>query len=272
MNLLLKDIIKTTHRYNFHTHTQFCDGKDTMEAISASASRQGFLHLGFTPHSPVCCQSPCNMHKDSVQPYLDEASRLKEMHEPDMRVYTSMEIDYLGCDFGPHIDYFQKLPLDYRLASVHFVPNQNGVLIDCDGSYKRFIANLREGFNGDLRYVVEKYFEQVLTMIETGGFDMLGHLDKIAQNASKADPGIEDCGWYEALIDDVISQTRYKGLIIEINTKYLNEKDRFFPALRWWDKLEGYDAVAVNSDAHYAEKITAGREEAFAKLKNSCKN
>lgn len=261
-----KEILTSTTLYNFHTHTQFCDGKDTMESMAASAWNGGLLHLGFTPHAPIACESPCNMRKESVKPYLNECNRLKELYACKINIYSSMEIDYLSRNFGPHIDYFQNLPLDYRLASVHFVNNQDGIFIDCDGSAERFIKNLKYGFRGDLRYVVEKYFEQVLTMIELGGFEMLGHLDKIAQNAVVADPDIESCRWYEALVNEVIEHACDAGIIIEINTKYIKEKGRFFPHERWWNKLNGYNAVAINSDAHYAEKISCGRKEAIIQL------
>ncbi|MDE6077773.1 MAG: hypothetical protein K2G29_08580, partial [Muribaculaceae bacterium] len=57
----LRRVVATTDSYNFHTHGQFCDGRDTMEAMAKAASDAGLLHLGFTPHSPVPIKSPCNM-------------------------------------------------------------------------------------------------------------------------------------------------------------------------------------------------------------------
>lgn len=100
------------------------------------------------------------------------SARLRDcgsIHTPGMEILRSFEIDYFGPDFGPHIDYFQNLDLDFRLGSVHFVPNQDGVLLDCDGSVDRFKRYLKDGYAGDLRYVVERYFEQVLGMLERGG-------------------------------------------------------------------------------------------------------
>ncbi len=257
-----------TDAYNLHTHTQFCDGRDTMDAMAKAAAECGLEVLGFTPHSPVPIESPCNMDKDRTEEYYGETERLKEEYAGKMKVLRSFEIDYLGPDYGPHIDWFQKQPLDYRLGSVHFVPNQDGVLLDCDGRFERFNRYLKDGYAGDLRYVVEKYFEQVLMMIERGGFDLLGHFDKIAGNASQAAPGIEDESWYEALVDDVISKAASSGLTVEINTKAYKDKARFYPAERWWRKLiDSGVAIAVDSDAHYASKIIAGREEALSALR-----
>lgn len=263
------EILSKTDRYNLHSHTQFCDGHASMRQMAEAASQAGMLHYGFSPHSPICVDSPCNMKSSDVAAYLEEKQRLSDDSSILPKLYAAMEIDFISPDFGPHIDYFQNIPLDYRIGSVHFVPNQDGISIDCDGSPQRFLRNLKEGFQNDLRYVVETYFVQLLTMIERGGFDILGHLDKIAQNAVEVDPEIESNPWYEALIDDAIRLSADRGIIVEINTKYINEKGRFFPHERWWNKLAQSGAhIAVNSDAHWPDKINEGRRQAFELLNN----
>lgn len=258
------ELIKNTDKYNFHSHTQFCDGRASMVEMAEAAAADGFDIWGFSPHSPLSQSEPCNMKFEDMKAYLAEASRLKDVYDGKMKILTSLEIDYMSPDFGPHIDYFQNLPLDYRLGSVHFVPNQEGVWLDCDGKFERFAEYLKNDYHGDLRYVTEKYFEHVIRMLERGGFEILGHFDKIAGNAALADPEIENRGWYEALVDDVISHAQTAGVIVEINTKSLADKKRYFPALRWWDKLKAAKLpIVFNSDAHYPDKVNAGRREAI---------
>lgn len=257
-------ILPDSNLYNLHSHTQFCDGRASMQLMAEAAAAEGMELYGFSPHSPISVESPCNMSRSDVPIYLDEALRITDFYQGRMQVLTGMEIDFLSPDWGPHIDYFQSLPLEYRIGSVHFVPTRDGIPVDCDGRFERFARNLHDVYNDDLRYVVEKYFEQVLTMIERGGFDILGHLDKIAANAAKADPDIETTGWYAALIDDVINHAASTGLIIEINTKSYNDTKRFFPALQWWTRLlHSRVLIVVNSDAHYPDKVNAGRSEAL---------
>ena len=41
-------MIKTS----FHTHTTFCDGKNTPEEMVVAAIEKGFVALGFSTHSP----------------------------------------------------------------------------------------------------------------------------------------------------------------------------------------------------------------------------
>lgn len=265
---LITDITVSTDRYNLHSHTQFCDGHAPMEEMARAAAGCGMLHYGFSPHSPIILDSPCNMRSEDVSAYVEEIDRLRSLPEELPQMYAAMEVDFVSADFGPHIDLFQRMPLDYRIGSVHFVPNQDGIPVDCDGSSERFLRYLKDAFGGDLRYVVEKYFEQVLTMLERGGFDMLGHFDKIVQNAVVADPEIEDYGWYEALIDDVVSHAASSGVVVEVNTKYINDKGRFFPHERWWKKLKDAAVpIAVNSDAHWPDKIEEGRAVALEGLR-----
>lgn len=281
----LKSLISETSKYNLHSHTEFCDGRAPMSVMAQAAFAESMEVWGFSPHSPLPVRggagdgpiadcfpkpSPCNMKDRDVKSYLLNATRIKEEYDSNMKVLTSMEIDWLCSDWGAHIDFFQKIPLDYRISSVHFVPNQQGYYIDCDGNAESFRKNLNLYYNNDLRYVVERYFEQVLTMIERGGFEVLGHFDKIASNASSIDPEIENQLWFGSLVRDVISHARGAGLIVEINTKSYADKDRFFPDERWWGELfvpgSALLSVAINSDAHYPDKVNAGRQAALDKM------
>lgn len=265
--MTVKEIISSTRKYNLHSHTQYCDGHAPMEEMALAAKKAGMNHLGFSPHSPIPFASPCNMQREMTQPYLDEVNRLRTLWPSGPSLYAAMEIDFISPDFGPHVDWIQRLPLDYRIGSVHFVPNQDGIPIDCDGNAQRFMRNLHDGYRDDIRYVVEKFYEQTLIMMERGGFDILGHFDKIAQNVIHADPEIESQHWYESLIDDVVTLAAANDVIVEINTKYINDKERFFPHRRWWKKLKDAKVnLAVNSDAHWPEKIAEGRTLAFSFL------
>ncbi len=268
----LKSIIETTDRYNFHSHTQFCDGRAPMHLMAEEACRQGFLHWGFSPHSPINVVSSCNMPQESVTQYLEEVKRLRDIYGDSMHLYASMEIDYISPSWGPSSDLFQSYPLDYRIGSVHFVPTRDGEWIDCDGNFERFSNNMRTKFADDIRYVVETFFTQSIKMVELGGFDIIGHLDKIAHNASRYSPGIENQSWYIALTKHLIDVISQSDIIAEVNTKALPEYDRLFPSKPILQQLINLNIpIVVNSDAHYPDKVDYGRKEALeiiASIKN----
>ena len=253
--------------YNLHGHTQYCDGRATMEEFASAAAVAGMSHYGFSPHSPLPISSPCNMAAGDVKEYLQEVENLHKRYEGRVEILASMEIDYLGKEWGPSYDYFQSLPLDYRIGSVHFITNQDGEYIDVDGSAERFARYLKQYFRNDLRYVVETFYSQSLQMVDRGGFDIIGHFDKIAYNASTVEPDIEHTDWYRALVTELIDNIIAKGIAVEINTKAYAANHRFFPSPVLWPRIVSSGIpIVVNSDAHYPERINASRQDAFELL------
>lgn len=277
MTFDLKDVIASTRAYNFHSHTQFCDGRATMAQMASAAVAAGFRHYGFTPHSPVPVQSGCNMDAGRVGEYIREFRRLREAMAADINLYLSMEIDFLDT-WGAFHPYFDTLPLDYRLSSVHFIPSlaEPGTEVDVDGRPARFMAKMAEHFDGDIRYVVDRFYDRTLLMIEKGHFDMIGHFDKIRANAMAFSPGIDREPWYRRRVEDVIEALSETDLIVEVNTKALlpnldaspadvaTHKPNLFPEPDIVRRLARAGvAMAVNSDAHFPERVAAGRNEAF---------
>lgn len=252
---------------NYHSHTEFCDGRASMAEIAMAAQKAGFNVWGISPHSPVCCPSGANMKAERIDAYLAEAERLKKDFKGKMKILTGMEIDYISESFGPHSEFFLSLPLDYRIGSVHFVPTKDGKPVDVDGPAERFLKYLESEYNSDLRYVAETYFSMELEMLEHGGFEIIGHLDKIGDNGSHAWEELEDQSWYAKLVEKVIAKAVEKGVIIEINTKKFDTGHRFFPSERWWPLLKKYGAkIVLSTDAHYTDKVDSGYQAALKLL------
>ncbi|MDE6207708.1 MAG: histidinol-phosphatase HisJ family protein [Muribaculaceae bacterium] len=264
-----KEIINSTDRYNFHSHTEFCDGHATMATMARAAVAAGMEHYGFTPHSPIPIASPCNMAAEKVDDFRTEFNRVRRLPElASCRFYIGMEVDYLGPQWGPASDYFKTLGLDYTIGSVHFIPTQEGEYVDVDGSHESFTRRLKERFRGDLEYIVDTFYAQSRAMLAAGGFDILGHFDKIGHNASHIVPGIEDSSFYRDLTDDYVDRIIASGVVVELNTKAYRRAGRFFPQPALLEHLvEGGVTILVNSDAHDPALIDAGRAEGYELLK-----
>ena len=259
--------ISADRRYNLHSHTQFCDGHAPMEEMAEGALQAGLTRYGFSPHSPIVITSPCNMAAADVEAYKAEVDRLRRKYAGRIELYTSMEVDYLGPQWGPASPEVQAYGLDYIIGSVHSVPSQEGVYADTDGPADRFARYVHEVFHDDLRYVVDRFFAQTQAMIEAGGLDIVGHFDKISLNASSMQPDIEDEPWYARHIADTIDCMAAHGVAAEINTKAYARHGRFFPAQRWWPQvLAAGIPLVVNSDAHDPALTDASRAEAFTLL------
>ncbi len=255
--------------YTLHSHTQYCDGKATMDDFAREAIRQGFTHYGFTPHSPIPIESPCNMSLDDVPRYLDEFRRIKQEYGHKVKFYAGMEVEYLGSEWGPAHPYFRGLGLDYTIGSVHFIPNQEGLYVDIDGRYESFRQKMEQHFHSDIRYVVETFYRQSIDMVGAGGFEIIGHLDKVGHNAAHWQPGIEDEPWYDQLARQLIQAVIDSGVVVEINTKAWTDHHRLFPSPRYIALLRQAGVpMIVNSDAHLPSLINASRDYAHTLLRD----
>ena len=259
------DIIESTEAYNFHTHTQYCDGHDVMEAFVKEAISIGFKHLGFTPHGPTKIQSTCNMSSDAVNDYMAEVNRLRHVYGEHIYIYAGMEVDYIDADEFRSLN-SMSWPLDYRIGSVHFIPSFDNPeeFIDIDGRFEKFKEKMKKFFHDDIESVVRSYYHQSMEMIQTGGFDIVGHFDKIGLNARLYCEGIDEQPWYDRLVMDLFEAIMDYGYIVEINTKSWLMYNRFFPNLKYFGMLKKYNApVVINSDAHYPTLLDSGRIEAI---------
>lgn len=252
---------------NFHSHCDFCDGHAPMEAFVREAISRGFEAYGISSHAPFPVQNSCNMRRERMADYLDEFRRLKQIYSSEIELYIGLEIDFLDDTFNPSIPYFQELPLDYRIGSVHYIVAPDGTPIDTDGPPSRFKDYVDTFFDGDVDEAVRRFYRSSFRMVELGGFDFLGHLDKIGLNASLYRPGLDSEPWYRQLVFDYLDEIASRDLLVEVNTKAMETRGRFFPHRDYFGTMRELGIrVVVNSDSHYPEKINSGRAEALQAL------
>ena len=252
---------------NYHSHCSFCDGRAPLEEFVKEAIRQGFYSYGVSSHAPLPFPTQWTMEWGQMEAYLDEFKNLRSKYADEIELYVGLEIDYLNEESNPSVARFTELPLDYRIGSVHLLYDAAGEVVDIDCSPAVFKERVDRHFNGDVLRVIRMYFDRLFRMVELGGFDILGHADKMHYNASCYHPGLLDEPWYEALMKDYFSLVASRGYLVEINTKAYDSLGTFYPNSRYWELMKEYQIkVLVNSDAHYPERINAGRMEALRLL------
>ncbi|MCH5346142.1 MAG: histidinol-phosphatase, partial [Muribaculaceae bacterium] len=165
----------------------------------------------------------------------------------------------------PAIPYFNTLPLDYRIGSVHFIPSKrDGRMIDIDGSAARFLDNMEREFGGDIEDGVNAFFDASEAMIASGGLDIIGHFDKIIMNGIEFDKRLAESVLYQRRVNRLIDCIAAAGIVAEINTKAIDKRGRFFPDASLWPALRRAGIpLVVNSDVHYTNLVNAGRDRAF---------
>lgn len=256
---------------NYHSHTSFCDGKAPMESFIQEAIREGFTSYGVSSHAPLPFLTRWSIdNPEETERYLQEFHRLKQVYGDRIDLYIGLEIDYMDEQHNPANAYFQNLPLDYRIGSVHLLHSTEGEIIDIDTHPDIFQDNVERHLGGDLRQVVLTYFDKLMRMIELGGFDFVGHADKISYNAQCCKPGILEQKWYRDKIHDYFTFIAEQGVMIEVNTKTLHRNGFLYPNREHFGLIHQLGIpVVVNSDAHVPELINSGRPEALQWLKEA---
>ncbi len=252
---------------NYHSHCLYCDGRANMEDFVRFAISNRFTAYGFSSHAPLPFTTAWTMEWGNMDDYLAEFRRLKTKYADKIELYIGLEIDYLNEESNPSLSRFTQLPLDYRIGSVHMLYNDFGEVVDIDVPADKFRSIVDQHFHGDLDRVVKLYYERSFRMIELGGFDIVGHADKIHYNATCYRPGLMDEKWYNDLVHSYFEAISDKGYMMEVNTKAYLSLNVFYPNIRYFKVLHDRGIrVLVNSDAHYPERINDGRKEALMAL------
>ena len=259
---------------NFHSHSTFCDGRNKPEDFVKAAIANRFRAFGFSSHSPLPFDTSWNMSKVAMPDYLAEIKRLKNKYAGEIELYLGLEIDYLDTAYNAKIPFFQSLSLDYSIGSIHFLPSKqsqyNEKMTCIDGPYRDFELGLNNYFRGDIRRITGSFFESSMQMAETGGFDIVGHIDKIYMNGVKH-PGFDmQADWYQKPFLQLLDLIAEKGYIVEINCKNYVHKGQTFPHVSSYKKLhKRHIPVIVNSDCHQPDLINDGRAETLVLLKEA---
>ena len=257
---------------NFHSHCTFCDGRSAPAEFARFAIANHFRAYGFSSHAPLPFETFWNMTKDDMPEYLQEIGRLKDKHKEQLEIYVGLEIDYLDPTYNASIPYFRALPLDYRIGSIHFLPlawplvEKNMMCID--GSYEEFAHSVDQHYQGDIRLLVGHYFRSLREMLEAGGIDIVGHMDKIFMNGQRYKGFDMTANWYLDPLMDCLELVKEKGYILEINTKNWVKRHETYPHVQHLKAIRELDIpIMVNSDCHYPTLVNDGRKEILELLR-----
>lgn len=79
---------------NYHIHSNFCDGHNSLSEMAESAYNRGLTSIGFTSHFTVDYENDYTIKAEEIDNYLEEIERLKCLYQGKMDIYRSFEIDY----------------------------------------------------------------------------------------------------------------------------------------------------------------------------------
>lgn len=251
-------------RSNCHTHTLYCDGKNTAEEMINRAVELGFVSLGFSGHCPMSFNNEWGMTKEKTELYVKEINELKAKYKNKIEIFCGIELDEDYTDIDP--DSF-----DYIIASVHQI-HKNGKIYSIDLSPDELSECVREAFDGSWNEMAKHYYSDLADYIIRQSCDVVGHFDLITKfNGSEPLFDESDCQYRQAAIEAVDKILKAKPeVIFEINTgaMFRRGNKKPYPADFILEHLKKAGAkITLTSDCHCIEAMDFAFDEVTKMLK-----
>ena len=158
---------------NCHTHTTYCDGKNTAAEMAESAYKNGFVSLGFSGHSPMKNENEWTMTAEALKSYKAEIKELKQEYKGKMDILCGIELDADYSDVNP--DEF-----DFVIGAVHQL-NKDGKIYDIDYTAEMLKTAVDELFNGSFNAMSKFYYNALADFIISTKADVVAHFDLITK-------------------------------------------------------------------------------------------
>ena len=244
---------------NFHTHTSFCDGKNTPEEIVLRAVEKGFSAIGFSGHG----YTPFDLRycmKDTDR-YITEINRLKAKYKNEIEIYLGVEEDA----FNPQ----NRSKFDYIIGSSHYFC-VGGKYLPIDSNHDYFKKCL-EAFGYDTYSLAETYYSNFVQYILTYKPHIVGHFDLITKFDELDFSLFLDDEKYNKIAEKYTQKAAESGCIFEVNTGAIarNLRTSPYPAENLLYVLKKNNArLILSSDSHVADTLDYGFDDAVAFVKS----
>lgn len=203
---------------NFHTHTVYCDGKDTPEEMVLAAIGKGFTALGFSGHSYYKLEADVSMPIEREVAYNREIEELKKKYADKIQIFRGIELDYFSG--------VSNITYDYIIGSVHRV-FKDGVHCSVDYSAEVSKQVVDTVYGGDFDGFAEDYFEVVSHVVEKTNADIIGHIDLISKYSETN--GYGQSPRFLAAAERAVEKLVSYGKPFEINTGAMSRGARSIP-------------------------------------------
>lgn len=234
---------------DFHTHTTFCDGKNTPEEMVLSAIEKGLKVIGIGCHSLTEYPLDKCINFQSELVFCQQVNELKMKYADKIKIFCGIEMDY-------HTNkYVGKY--DYVIGSSHFFKRDKG-LFYIDKSKQDFIETVKTLFDGDYYSAVEEYYENVSSVVEKTNCDIIGHIDLITKFNQDGALFDENHPRYVSAYKMAVDKLVKYGRPFEINTGVISRgyKTSPYPSSQVLDYIKSKGGkLILSSDSHSKENI-----------------
>lgn len=244
---------------NLHNHTNFSDGKHTVEENILSAIEKNMLSLGFSDHSFTACDPSYCMHEHQYPEYFQTIDAMRRKYADQIPVYTGMELDVFSE--------IEREKFDYIIASAHYI-EKNGVYYPIDHTPQQQIQCMEEGFGGDIFKMAEHYFQMLAEHVHRVKPTFVGHYDVITKFSLMP----EDSEKYRDMAKEYLREILKDCSYLEMNTGAISRGWRKTPYPNGYllqTMLENDGQLLLGSDSHNKDNLTFFFDEAVQIMKNA---
>ncbi len=238
---------------NFHTHSKFCDGADTLEEMVLEAIERGFTDLGFSGHGYTEYSTEYCMKKEGTAKYISEIYELQTKYKDKIRIYCGVEKDYYSKESNHDFQYI--------IGSVHYV-KKDGVYYPVDSSPDGTLKAINAF--GDLNVLSKEFFATAANVACKTNCDIIGHFDLLSKYFDTL--GIDITPQYLQYAENAVDSLVPYNKPFEINTGALARgiKGKIYPSVDILKMIYSRGGkIILSSDCHNKEHLDFAFEEAI---------
>lgn len=241
-------------KLDLHVHTDNSpDGNHSAMFICERAELSGMRAIALTDHCEVDTYKSEHYDKRVRQAYF-EASKAQSAFCGKVLVLRGVELGQPHYDQATAEEILRKREYDEVIGSVHNLREREDFYF-------------MENFTAEsVKALMTEYLDEILRMLEWGNFDILAHLTYPCRYFFTKSGIAVDLADYKRQVDEILKLTAEKGKALEINTAGLRQPigklSPEFETVKRFHELGG-EFVTYGSDAHFAEDVGKGMEEAY---------
>ncbi len=241
----------------YHNHSKWSDGRSTFAELYKRAEAVGVNELGLSDH--FCLYPDGRVPDWSLDPsqfedYLSDVGSFK--NHGNLAIRVGLEYDWFEGHDPTIRPLVERIPLDYRIGSVHHVEQEQ-----FDMSIEYWSNKSPEERDN----VYRKYWNQIQEMASSGLFDIAAHLDLPKKLGFYPQADISD------VIDEALEAIRENDLVVELNTAGFGKPCADgYPSLEILKRCKAKEIpVTLSADGHQPEHILYEFERGLARLKEA---
>ena len=250
------------YKQNLHTHTVYCDGKNTPEEMVEKAISLGFQSIGFSGHAEMPFPNVWGMTEENTQKYIKEILRIKEKYKGRIDVILGTELDnFSSVDLSPY---------EYVICSCHHI-EKDGEYLQVDDSKERVNELIARVYGGNGLLFAKDYYESLKKIEPRNKNDIVGHFDLVTKHRDMANFFDSECEDYKSYALDALHCLAKKFDVFEMNTGAISRGYRKKPypddfILKELKRLN--KKIVITSDCHNANFLDCHFEECEKILKS----